>query len=93
MKTTTVYVRLLDEGTDVFRPTQAECLQADEYRLLPTADYDPEDEHWEFLPHEAVKCEWMKLYGGERLVAVSTTREQRNKREQRANNGERRGRR
>ena len=73
MKTTTVYIRLLDEGTDVFRPTQAECVREGVYRLLPTKDYDPEDEHWEFLPGQTVNCESVKLHGGARLVAMSLT--------------------
>ncbi len=71
MEKVTVYVRMLDEGTDVFRPTQAERLSTGAYRLLPTPDYDPDDENWEFMPHETVRCERMKLAAGERLVAVS----------------------
>ncbi|SFW11659.1 hypothetical protein SAMN05216414_101291 [Nitrosovibrio sp. Nv17] len=71
MSTATVYVRLLDEGTDVFRPTEAERTSDGFYRLFPTSDYDPGDEHWEFLPGELVKCEFVKLHGGERLVAVA----------------------
>lgn len=69
MDTTTIYVRLLDEGTDVFRPTQGESVREGVYRLLPTQDYDPEDERWEFLPGQVVKCELVSLHGGERLVA------------------------
>lgn len=71
MTTTTVYVRLLDEGTDVFRPTQAVRTPQGGYRLLPTPNYDPEDERWEFLPGQMVRCENVKLHGGVRLVAVS----------------------
>lgn len=71
MTTTTVYVRLLDEGTDVFRPTEAEQRPDGNYKLLPTRDYDPDDEHWEFLPGQVVRCERTKLHGGERLVAIA----------------------
>ena len=71
MATVTVYVRLLDEGTDVYRPTQAELIRGATYRLLPTPDYDPEDEHLEFAPGQLVRCEPVKLHGGERLVARS----------------------
>jgi hypothetical protein len=45
-----VYVNLLDEGSDAARPTEAIELGNGHYRLLPTANYDPEDEHWEFPP-------------------------------------------
>jgi hypothetical protein len=71
MTTTTVYVRLLDEGTDVFRPTEAEQRPDGTYKLLPTRDYDPDDEHWEFLPGQVVRCEHMHLHGGKRLVATA----------------------
>lgn len=72
MITTTVYVRLLDEGIeDVFRPTKARIQPDGYYKLLPTQGYDPEDEHWEFLPGQLVRCETMKLDGGMRLVATA----------------------
>jgi hypothetical protein len=71
VSTTTVYVRLLDEGTDVFRPTLADVTSDGFYMLKPMEDYDPEDEHWEFLPGQVVRCQSMKLHGGERLVAVA----------------------
>ena len=45
-----LYVRLLDEGTDVFRPVWAEPLGSGVYELIAPSDYDPEDEEWEFLP-------------------------------------------
>ena len=54
--TRTIYVALLDEGTPVLRPTQGAALTEDVYRLLPTLDYDPEDERWEFLPGSFVRC-------------------------------------
>jgi hypothetical protein len=38
---TMVYVKLLDEGTDAWRPVLAEDLGQRRYRLLPTDDYDP----------------------------------------------------
>lgn len=71
MNTITVYVRLLDEGTDVFRPTLAECMPNGLYRLIATPEYDPDDEHWEFLPDQLVKCQSITLHEGERLVAIS----------------------
>lgn len=67
--TKTIYVELLDEGTTVARPTQGEALAGDVYRLLPTADYDPEDEHWEFPPGSVVRCVKVIRDGEEVLVA------------------------
>lgn len=51
-----IYVQLLEEGVDTARPTQAIPLEGGTYKLLPTEDYDPEDEIWEFLPGSVVKA-------------------------------------
>ncbi len=54
--TVTVYVQLLEEGTDTIRPTQAVPLGNDLYRLLPTTNYNSEDEIWESLLGSVVRC-------------------------------------
>lgn len=54
-KTIQVYVSLLEEGTPTIRPTLAEELGNNLYKLLPTPDYDSEDEVWEFVPGSIVK--------------------------------------
>jgi hypothetical protein len=43
-ETVEVYVRLLNEGTEVMRPTQATDLNNGGFRLAATPDYDPTDE-------------------------------------------------
>lgn len=65
-----IYVQLLDEGTDVWRPTEGHALGNNLFRLLPTANYDPEIEAWEFLPGAVVRCEEKALSTGIELVAV-----------------------
>lgn len=65
-----VYVRLLDEGTDVWRPTTAREVGSATYELLPTSDYVPSDETWEFQPGTTVRCEWRDLSGGRCLAAL-----------------------
>jgi len=67
----TVYVRLLDEGTSTSRPTQAEQVGTDSFRLLATPNYDPENEHWEFLPGSIVRCETRERDGERYLLAVA----------------------
>lgn len=67
--TKTVYVELLDEGTKVVRPTQARVLSNNVYQLRATPDYDPNDEHWEFLPGTIVRCAIEVWNGDEILVA------------------------
>jgi hypothetical protein len=65
----TVYVPLLNEGTSVVRPTQGIRLSGDIYRVLPTPDYDPNDEEWEFPPGTSVECVPETRNGQEVLVA------------------------
>jgi hypothetical protein len=68
---TSVFVRLLGEGTVVFRPTSAEFLEPGKARLLAPPDYDPEDENWEFTPGSVVRVERRQLEGTEEYVAVA----------------------
>ena len=70
-KQLTVYVRLLGEGTTVFRPTLRETTGPQTGRLLPTPDYDPEDEQWEFPPETLVRVEARLLEGCSALVATA----------------------
>jgi hypothetical protein len=51
-----IYIPLLDEGIKVSRPTLAEEVGQGRYKVLPTDDYDPEDEVWEFPPGSIVTC-------------------------------------
>ena len=67
----TVYVKLLDEGVDVWRPVEAVQLPDGRYRLERTLDYDPELETWKFLPGSPVRCELRQLSDGPAFVAVS----------------------
>jgi hypothetical protein len=64
----TVYVYLLDEGTDVWRPVAAEPLGLDLYRLEGTV---PADESWQFQPGAVVRCQERRFAEGPRLVAVA----------------------
>lgn len=65
-----VYVRLMDEGEDCSRPTLAVELGGGRYRLLPTQDYDPRDEVWEFPPESVVAIEKRRREGKEILFAA-----------------------
>ena len=64
-----IYIPLLNEGTDVLRPTQGLVLGPDEVRVLPTPNYDPADEEWEFPPGTKVRCARETRSGRELLVA------------------------
>jgi hypothetical protein len=65
-----IFVRLLNEGTEVSRPTEAVDFGNGLLKLLPTPDYDPEDETWEFPPGSIVRGEKRDVGSGERLFAV-----------------------
>ncbi|MEI6221433.1 MAG: hypothetical protein WCP97_01580 [bacterium] len=57
-KTKTIFIRLLNEGTEVWRPVEGLSIRDNIYQLLPTDDYDPQIEEWEFKPGTYVYCEF-----------------------------------
>ena len=61
-----IFVQLLDEGVDVWRPVEAEPL-ADGFRIVGGC---PDDERWEFQPGDVVRCEMRVLEKGTCLVAI-----------------------
>lgn len=64
----TIYVALLDEGVDVWRPVTAVRVSAGTYQIQ---DSVPSDEEWEFQPLDVVRCEQRTLSGGQVLVAIA----------------------
>jgi hypothetical protein len=64
-----VFVPLLNEGTTVLRPTTGVILEADVVEILPTTDYDPAVEDWEFPPGSKVKCV-TELRGGRKVLVA-----------------------
>ena len=50
---TTLYMPLLNEGTDVWRPVAATAVSAETYRIEGDV---PEDEEWAFPPDAVVRC-------------------------------------
>jgi len=67
----TIYVPLLDEGSPTSRPTQAERVGNNLFKLLPTPNYDPHEEHWKFPPGSVVGTVTMEYEGKELLFAVT----------------------
>jgi hypothetical protein len=70
-QTIEIYIRLLDEGTECSRPTQALKLGNRLFKVLPTSNYDPADEVWEFPPDSVVRSEVRCSEGKEFLLAIS----------------------
>jgi hypothetical protein len=68
----TVYVRLLAEGTNVWRPAPATELSDGVYQLGEPSGFDPRTELWEFPPHTRVRRATKKFADGtEALVAIA----------------------
>jgi hypothetical protein len=66
---TTIYVALINEGLDVWRPVQAVHEQGDVFRIV-SQNPDPIDEHWQFSTGENVVCKEHTFSDGQRgLVA------------------------
>jgi hypothetical protein len=53
---TEIFVRLLDENVDVWRPVNAERIASDRFRIVEQP-YDRGTERWEFEPGDEVICE------------------------------------
>ena len=53
MSLATIYVALLNEGTDVWKPVTAEHLHDDVFRVIGSM---PEDEQWAFPPGSVVSA-------------------------------------
>jgi hypothetical protein len=68
-RTTTIYVSLLDEGVQVWRPVAAEHLDGDVYRIV-AQPYDRETERWAFQPGDRVVCEHVETANGRVQAAV-----------------------
>ena len=67
---TNIYIQLLNEGTEVYRPVPAIEIKNNIYKLEGSEIYDPKDEEWEFEPGTLVKTE-RKCFEGEMvLIAV-----------------------
>jgi hypothetical protein len=67
-----IFVRLVDEGVDVWRPVQAERLSDGVYRIADQP-YDRDIEVWEFGPGEEVVCELISSSDGQILGATRSS--------------------
>lgn len=65
---TTIYIALLEEGTEVWRPARASSTDG---RLFCICDAAPPGEHWEFQKGETVLCVERRFADGNAgLVAI-----------------------
>ncbi len=73
MSSVKIYIHLPEESA--YKPTQAIALGDNKFKVLPTPDYDPEDEEWAFLPGTIVRCEIHDYDGMKYLRAVEAITE------------------
>ena len=71
---TQIYVSLLDEGVDVWRPVQAEHVHGNVYRIIEQP-YDSSIESWQFVPGDEVFCDVIEVHDGRILAAISKTKQ------------------
>ena len=69
-----IFVYLVGEGVDVWRPVRALPLGENTYRIVSEKS-NPDDEEWEFSTGDVVKCRERVFSGGSSgLVAVKRVR-------------------
>ena len=61
----TIYVKLLNEVVDVWRPVIAVAIRGDIYQIRPEQNYPREIEVWPFNPGMYVRCEQRTFQNGE----------------------------
>ena len=66
---TTIYIRLMDESVDVWRPVSARQVGGEIYIIDANAAL-PRGEAWEFTPGPRVRCQWRTFAEGEGFAAV-----------------------
>jgi hypothetical protein len=65
-----LHVRLLNDGTEVYRSTRALKLGGGLFKLVASPGYDPADERWEHLPGATVRVEFHHGVTGDFPIAV-----------------------
>jgi hypothetical protein len=66
---TQIFIRLIDEPVDVWRPVLAERQTDSIYRIVDQT-YNRDIETWEFSPGDEVVCEMIDSSGGRILAAT-----------------------
>jgi hypothetical protein len=64
-----IYMPLLNEGTECWRPVSATPVEGDRYRI-DEQHYSRDDEEWQFPPGSLVRCRLHTFSGGERELAA-----------------------
>jgi hypothetical protein len=68
MSRATIYMPLLNEGTDVWRPVEAEVFPDGRYKVLGSV---PDDEEWAFAPGSVVRGVTKVLSDGHQAIVAA----------------------
>jgi hypothetical protein len=71
-----IYVQLVSEPVQVWRPVSAKLVKGDVYRIVDQ-QYDRDIERWEFEPGAQVTCKVVSI-GESRVLAAVETADPRN---------------
>ncbi len=66
-----IYVRLLNEGTEVWKPYKGEQISSKVYRLISEQELDENNVKPEFKPGDIVRVEIKKFSDGQFLTAFA----------------------
>jgi hypothetical protein len=72
----TIYVKLLDEGVDVWRPVKARKIKDNIFEILEIPEYVDFDEKWEFPPNTIVVCNYQIKSEGLINIAIKKYNEE-----------------
>jgi hypothetical protein len=73
-QTTEIFVSLLNEAVDVWRPVLAERVQGNVFRIIDQP-YERKAEVWQFEPGDVVVCEMIDSSDGSILAATGIAKE------------------
>ena len=68
-----IFIRLLDEPVDAWRPVQAIEMGVGHYRIVSERSFEPADEHWEFTTGDIVRVR-ERDFGDNRVELVAVER-------------------
>ena len=70
MKKEKLLIKLLNEGTIVYKPVMSTLIKSNIYQIDKENEYDSEDEKWEFLPGEIVFVEEKIIDNKKLIIAI-----------------------
>lgn len=64
----TIHVQLFNEGSATAKRVKAKALGDNIYEIMRNQYHNPDDEEWQFLPGDIVRCEYVPEGWAEPLI-------------------------